>query len=260
MKNNILHLPSSLFLSILFLSGCASRGPAFLGNTGGYMVKPAYNGQRAGAFYFSGRYNQGYIYYEGEKNRSFDLSGYTSLMWKHFYLSGGLYGYGGKYQLDTDSTDRISLKSLGYDGIGARFDIGGRVPLEENLDLLFGISHEFFAQRGKFEDETQSDAEEIFGDVFTFGLDGISFAYNIEARFQPSEKNILGLRYTWDSVVGDEEGEIPIGYMKLDYAHRLSLHATFDRVTAFGQIGFTDTGQQIYGVGLCYAFPFWRNR
>ena len=243
---------------MLFLSSCASHGPAFLGNTGGYMVKPVFNEQKAGAFYFSGRYNEGYVYYEGEKNRSFDLSGYVSFMWKYFYLSGGFFGYGGKYHLDTDSTSRIALKPLGYDGFGGRFDIGGRVPLEENLDLLFGISQEFFGQRGKFEDETQSETEEIFGDIFTFGIDGISWAYNIEARFRPSEKNSFGLRYTWDTVVGDEEGEIPVGYQKLDYSHRLSLHATFDRVTAFGQIGFTNTGQQLYGVGLCYAFPFWR--
>lgn len=257
MKNSLFYLPGSILLAALFLSGCASHGPAFLGNTGTYMAKPIYNGERAGGFYFSGRFNQGHVYYEEEKNRSFDFSSHAAFMWKNFYLAGGFFGYGGKYQIDLDSTERLSLKPFAYNGFGGRFEIGGRVPLERNLDFLFGFSQEWFSQTGPFETQTESDWEEIFGDVFSFGLDGFSVGYNAEVRLTPTPKNAFGLRYTWDSVFRGEN-DYPLGFMNLTNTQRLTLHATLDRVTAFGQLGFTNTGQQLYSVGLTCGFPFWR--
>ncbi|MCC6461634.1 MAG: hypothetical protein IT260_14260 [Saprospiraceae bacterium] len=254
--------PACLFLllSALWLSsGCASHGPAYLGNTGMYLTKPNYNGQRAGGFAFSGRINQGYVYYAEEQNRSFEFSGHVTLLWKNFYLAGGLFGYGGKYQIDRDSSAGVSLKPYGYEGFGQRFEIGARIPLEPKLDLLFGISEEMFGQRGAYEDETEGDIEDIFGDTFTLGIDGFGIGYNLDLRFTPTPTSNIGLRYTWDTVVGNADNP-PLGYLNLDYTHRLTLHGTLKRLTAFAQVGFANTGQDMYSVGLSYAFPFWQNR
>lgn len=247
------------FVAAVLFSNCASHGPAYLGNTGAYLTKPNYNGQRAGGFSFGGRLNKGYVYYAEEQNKSFELSGNISLLWKNFYLAGGLFGYGGKYHIDRDTSIRVSLKPFGYEGFGQRFEIGARIPLEPKLDLLVGISEEMFSQRGDYEDETDGEVEEIFGDAFTLGIDGFGIGYNLDLRFTPSPNSNIGLLYTWDTVVGNADNP-PLGYMNLDYTHRLTLHGTLNRLSAYAQVGFTNTGQDMYSVGLSYAFPFWQKQ
>lgn len=257
--NRLLLLSGSSLLIALFAGSCSTHGPAFLGNTAGYMAKPVYEGKRTGAFYMSGRVNKGYTYYAGEQNNSFDFSGHVSLLWKYYYLCGGSYLYGGKYHFNALANPALSTKTYGYNGIGWRFETGGRIPLESKIDMLLGISGEFFGQRGAYEDKVESDFEDLFGDTFTLGIDGLSFACHVETRFRPTDKTTIGLRYSLDMEAGGN-AEAPEGYMHLEYANRLALALSYDRFTAFGQIGFADKGQKMYSLGVAFGFPFWKNK
>jgi len=258
MKTNPAILFSALLGAIIFGQGCASHGPAYLGNAGAYMAKPTYEGKTAGALYFSGSVNKGHVYYEGEKNSSFELASHVSFMWKHFYLSGGLFGYGGSYKTKAGSTPpTLPKSSYGFGGFGMRMELGGRIPLNEKTDLLMGFSQCFFGQSGTLEDANRNEFEDIFSDVFTLGTDGTTAGLNAEIRFSPAAKRSLGLRYSYEGVAGNVSNP-PLGYQYLSDIHRLSLHATIDRVTAFGQLGFTNTSQQVYNIGLSVAIPFWQ--
>ena len=260
MKTNPVILLVTLFSAILFGSGCSSHGPAYLANAGTYMAKPTYQGKYAGALYFSGSVNKGHVNYEGEKNSSFELSSHVSFMWKYFYLSTGLFGYGGSYKTKPGSTPSYLVKSsYGYKGAGFRLDLGARVPLDEKFELLLGLSETFFGQSGAFEEATQDEVGNIFGDALTLGIDGATGGINTEIRFSPAPKRSFGLRYTWDTVAGEADNP-GVGYISLDDIHRLSLHATFDRVTAFGQLGFTNSGQKVFNIGLSCAIPFGQNK
>ncbi len=244
--------------AVLLLQACASHGPAYLGNANTYMAKPTYEGKTAGAVYFSGSVNKGHVYYAGEKNTSFELASHVSFMWRHFYLSGGLFGYGGSYKTKVGSTPpTLPKSSYGFNGFGMRLELGGRVPLNEKTDLLLGVSESFFGQSGALEEAGSDAFENLFTDVFTLGTDGVTAGLNAEIRFSPAAKRSLGFRYSYESVTGNIS-EPPVGYQHLSNIHRLSLHATIDRVTAFGQLGFTNTGQQMYNVGLSVAVPFWQ--
>ncbi|MEZ4940918.1 MAG: hypothetical protein R3D58_08615 [Saprospiraceae bacterium] len=244
--------------AVLLLQACASHGPAYLGNAGTYMAKPTYEGKTAGAVYFSGAVNKGHVYYKGEKNNSFEMASHVSFMWRHFYLAGGLFGYGGKYKTKAGSTPSTLPKaSYGFNGFGFRMEIGGRLELNEKTDLLLGVHESFFGQSGALEEASGDAFENFFTDVFTLGTDGATAGLNAEIRFSPAAKRSLGLRYSFESVAGDIS-DPPVGYQYLENIHRLSLHATIDRVTAFGQLGFTDTGQQVYNIGLSVAVPFWQ--
>lgn len=247
-----------ILFAIIFAQGCASHGPAYLGNAGAYMAKPTYEGKTAGALYFSGSVNKGHVYYEGEKNSSFELASHVSFMWKHFYLSGGLFGYGGSYKTKAGSTPpTLPKSSYGFNGFGMRLELGGRIPLNEKTDLLLGVSEAFFGQSGALEEASGETFEDLFTDVFTLGTDGVTGGLNAEIRFSPAAKRSLGFRYSYESVTGNIS-DPPVGYLYLSDIHRLSIHATIDRVTAFGQLGFTNTNQKVYNIGLSVAIPFWQ--
>lgn len=258
MKTNLKFPLYPLLLAIILAQGCASHGPAYLGNAGAYMAKPSYEGKTAGALYFSGSVNKGHVYYKGEKNSSFELASHVSFMWKHFYLSGGLFGYGGTYKTKAGSTPpTLPKSSYGFNGFGMRMELGGRVPLNEKTDLLLGVSEAFFGQSGALEDASGDAFENLFTDVFTLGTDGVTGGLHAEIRFSPAAKRSLGFRYSYESVAGNIS-DPPLGYQYLSDIHRLGVQATIDRVTAFGQLGFTNTNQKVYNIGLSVAIPFWQ--
>ena len=148
------------------LPACRTHGPAFSANADPYMAKPAYRGENEGAFYLSARINQGYEYYEGERNTGAELSGHVSYMSRHFYASGGLFGYWGKYDVNGAVSPVTGGGNQPFNGGGIRAELGGRIPLESNFDVLLGVNGEFFAEGGKYA-ENSSDA---LADVFTLGL------------------------------------------------------------------------------------------
>ncbi len=255
---NANHLFCSLLAAaLLFFQSCATHGPAYLGNAGTYLAKPVYHDKPAGALYFSGSVNKGHVYYKNECNRSFELSSHVMQMWKHFYLGGGLFGYGGKYEVKNGST---AHGMYGFNGFGMRLELGGRIPLDERSELLLGFSEGFFGQGGDLETATNQDFEDIFSETFSLGIDGYHAGLHAEFRYVPSAKTCFGLRYAYEGAAGGEISSPPAGFQHLESIHRLSLSATFDRVTAFGQLGFTNNSQQMINVGLSYGIPFRKNR
>ena len=247
----------SLFFSLLaivFLSlpSCRTHGPAFSANADPYMAKPAYRGENEGAFYLSGRINQGYEYYEGEKNRGAELSGHVAYMAQYFYASGGFFGYWGNYDVNAAVSPVTGGGNQSFNGGGVRGEMGGRIPLESNFDVLLGINGELFGEGGKYA-ENSSDA---FADIFSLGLTRmhINIAPAFDLRFAPPCKWDIGMRYTLDSYLSFTD--LYESDQDKSYLHRLTLHTTMDRVTAYGQIGFTPDEQRVFSFGLAYGIPF----
>jgi len=247
MKNNLQFLLSGLLLAALMLQSCGREyGLAFSGNTNGYMAKPGYHDQKSGAVYFSGRFNDGYTYYKGEKNRSFDLSSHVSLMREHFFFSGGLYGYWGTYHADT-SGQGFRFTPYNFNGFGMKSEAGVRIPLQKKFDLLAGFGLEFFAENGEYQTLSLDPTVLLGGSI-----SGTGFGLSLDARYSPSPKNCFGLRYGWENTTEN------LGESADLYIHRFTLHGTFDRVTLFGQIGFASGKQEVFSGGLAYAIPFGR--
>ncbi|MFN0216030.1 MAG: hypothetical protein ACKVT2_17355 [Saprospiraceae bacterium] len=235
------------FLTTFLLTNCRTHGPAFSANTDAYMAKPAYRGESEDAFYFSGRLNQGYEYYENEKNTGAELSGHLSHMGKHIYASGGFFGFWGKYNVNTTFRSVTGGGNQAFNGGGIRGELGGRIPLENNFDLLLGVNGELFWEGGKYAENSSN----VFADIFSLGTNKthLNLAPAIDLRVAPPGKWDYGIRYTLDSYVSGSE-------QSNSYLHRLTLHSTFDRMTAYGQIGFTPDQQRVFSLGLAYGIPF----
>ncbi|MFN0175367.1 MAG: hypothetical protein ACKVU0_12010 [Saprospiraceae bacterium] len=243
---------SLLVIALLSLPSCRTHGPAFSANADPYMAKPAYRGENESAFYLSGRINQGYEYYEGEQNTGAELSGHVSFMSEHVYICGGFFGYWGKYGVNSAVNPITGGGKQSFNGGGVRGEMGGRIPLESNFDLLLGINGEMFREGGKYAD----NSSEVLADILTFGLSRthLNIAPAVDLRCAPSGKWDIGLRYTLDSYIS--VSDIFESEQDNSYLHRLTLHTTIDRVTAYGQIGFTPDEQRVFSLGMAYGIPF----
>ncbi|MCC7467269.1 MAG: hypothetical protein IT261_13405 [Saprospiraceae bacterium] len=236
----------------LLLVNCRTHGPAFLANADPYMAKPVYRGENQGAFYLSGRYNQGYEYYEGEQNRSGEFSAHAALAMENFYACGGFFGYFGKYDVNAAVSPVSGGGHQSFNGGGIRAEIGARIPLAPKMDVLIGVNGEYFLEGGPYA-ENSSDA---LADVFTLGLTRthLNLAPALDIRFVPSRLWDIGLRYSLDtyrSVANLYESNQPRSFL-----HRLTLHTTFNRFTLYGQAGFTHDEQQVYSLGAAIGLPF----
>lgn len=244
---------SCLLFSFLFLlNSCRTHGPAFYANADSYMAKPAYRGENQGAFYLSGRLNQGYEYYEGEKNVGGEFSAHLSYMGELFYASGGFYGFWGKYKVDTAISLVKGNVHQRFQGGGFRAELGGRVPLRGDFDLLLGVNGEMFREGGEY---AQNSSDALL-DVFTLGISRIhiNMAPAADLRYIPVGKWDMGLRYSLDSYIS--VGDLYTDEQRTSLLHRVTLHATLNQATAFGQIGFTDDNQRVYSLGLAFGIPF----
>jgi hypothetical protein len=243
---------SLLMVAFAILPSCRTHGPAFSANADPYMAKPAYRGENDAAFYLSARFNKGYEYYEEEQNTGGEVSGHVSFMSKHFYASGGFFGYWGKYDVNGAVSPVTGGGNQPFNGGGIRGEMGGRIPLEGNFDVLLGINGEFFREGGKYA-ENSSDA---LADFFTLGLNRshINMAPAMDLRFAPPGKWDIGMRYTLDSYISFSD--LFESEQDNSYLHRLTLHTTIDRVTAYGQLGFTPDNQRVFSLGLAIGIPF----
>jgi len=243
---------SLLAVAIFSLPSCRTHGPAFSANANPYMAKPVYRGENEGAFYLSGRINHGYEYYEGERNVGAELSGHVAYAAEYLYIVGGFFGYWGKYDVNGAVSPVTGGGKQSFNGGGVRAELGGRIPLESNFDVLLGISGEMFGEGGEYA-ENSSDA---LADIFTLGLTRVhlNIAPAIDLRLAPSAKWDIGLRYSLDSYISFTD--LYETDQNDSYLHRLTLHATVDRVTAYGQMGFTPDNQRVFSLGLAYGIPF----
>lgn len=274
MKNNPLYLLGSLFLAAFGLASCSrSYGPAYLGSNNAYLAKPAYKGHRTNTFCLGGRVNKGVVYYEGEKNNTYELSGHIALMRRHFYYSGGLFGYWGQYRMDADPGDAVELAPYQVRGFGFRHEIGGRIPMDDKFDLLLGFGMQSFNESGEFSDLTADEADEIATRIALFpflgpdALDkkikngGAGVDFNLDVRYAPPAKNYLvGLRYSPSLAQGK-------GLTNRMNVHQLTLHGALGRFTAYGQVGFGQYRKNAYQVegslfhvGLAYSILFGRRK
>lgn len=243
---------SLIALLLLSLPSCRTHGPAFSANADPYMAKPAYRGENEGAFYLSGRINEGYEYYPNERNKGAEVSGHVAFMMKHFYVCGGFFGYWGKYDVNATVSPVTGGGNQSFNGGGVRGEMGGRIPLESNFDLLLGINGEIFREGGEFA-QNSSDA---FSNIFTLGLTRthLNIAPALDLRYASPRNWDIGMRYTLDSYISF--ADVFEANQKDSYLHRLTLHTTIDRVTAYGQIGFTPDQQRVMSLGLAYGIPF----
>jgi hypothetical protein len=172
-------------------------------------------------------------------------------MSKHFYLSGGLFGYWGKYKVNPAVNPVTGGGWQSFNGGGFRSELGVRIPLEQKFDVLLGVNTEIFREGGKYAE----NSSELFTDIFTFGLSRVhaNIAPAIDLRFTPQGKWSGGLRYSFDTYFTATD---LYENNANSYLNRVTLHATYDRFTAFGQLGFTGDHQQVSSVGLTYAIPF----
>ncbi len=237
-------------LSLFLTSACRTHGPAFSANADPYMAKPVYRGENSGAFYLSGRLNKGYEYYADEKNHSNELSAHLSFMSQYFYISGGFSGYWGKYKVNGAINPVTGDSRLPFNGGGGRIEMGGRIPLENNFDVLLGFSGELFSEGGKFTEYSRDSFE-----YFTLGLSRIHFnvAPAMDLRYAPPGKWDFGMRYSLDSYISFSD---LVNNSRNSYLHRFTLHLTYNRVTAYGQIGLTPDNQQVLSLGMAYGIPF----
>jgi hypothetical protein len=234
------------------------------------MAKPAWHGKGSSTVCFTGRANKGIVYYDGEKNNSYELSGHFSLMRKYFYYSGGLFGYWGKYQVDTMPGNGVSLIPYRVSGFGQRHDIGGRIPFDDHFDMLLGISLSFFSESGKFAALTKDEASEVVTKIALFpfvGPDiidsdysnktgGMGTGLNMDIRYSLAENRQFGLRYSLDSSKGEGLLTNPV------QVHQITLHGTVNHITAYGQIGFGSYSESNFTVqeplmslGVAYSIP-----
>lgn len=240
------------FVCTLLLVNCRTHGPAFLANADPYMAKPVYHGENQGAFYVSGRYNQGYAYYEGERNRSGEFSAHGALAMEHFYVCGGFSGYWGNYDVNAAVSPVNGGGNQRFSGGGIRAEIGGRIPLANRFDVLVGANGEFFWEGGPYAE----NSSEALADVLTLGLTRthLNLAPALDLRFAPTRLWDIGLRYSLDAyrTVSDlyESGQ------PRSFLHRLTLHTTIDRFSIYGQAGFTPDGQKVYSLGAAVGFTF----
>ncbi|MBK8194610.1 MAG: hypothetical protein IPK76_15850 [Lewinellaceae bacterium] len=275
MKTIFLRLSAAMLLVALLMQSCAPKyGPAYLGSNNAYMAKPVYKGAKANAVSISGRTGRGVIYYDNEKNNSSEFAAHVSFMRKHFYYSGGFFGYWGKYQVDTIPGNEASgLVPFKYHGFGARHEIGTRIPVEENFEILLGLAFQTFNERGEFSSLTKDEAAEVITKVALFpffgpdildsdykGSGGSGFGINMDFRYAPSQNRYFGLRYGWDRSKGE-------GFSPSLGMHQITLHGTINNFTAYGQIGFGsfqnstfDIGKPLLSAGLTYAIPFGRKK
>ncbi|MEK7257268.1 MAG: hypothetical protein AAB316_21115, partial [Bacteroidota bacterium] len=82
----------------------------------------------------------------------------------------------------------------------------------------------------------------------------INIAPALDLRFAPPGKWDLGMRYSLDSYISFQD--LYESEQSNSYLHRLTLHTTIDRMTAYGQIGFTPDQQRVFSLGLAYGIPF----
>jgi len=255
MKIQLLSFSAFLLSLIVLLSSCRSHGPAFLANADPYMAKPVYRGENESAFYLSGRINSGYEYYPNEENKSSELSGHVGFMGEHIYFAGGLFGYWGNYRVNPANAVNSKGGRQGFNGFGARSELGARIPLRSKVDLLLGINGEMFKEGGQYTE----NSSEFFSSLFTFGLNTtyINAAPSAELRFAPTPVWDFGLRYSLDTyrtLVNVLESE------QSSFLHRLTLHSTHDQFTVYGQAGFTTDKQKVFSLGLAYGFPFGKKK
>ncbi|MCB0527415.1 MAG: hypothetical protein KDC61_00070 [Saprospiraceae bacterium] len=270
MKTNLICRPIYLFFSVIVLYSCSPQyGPAYLGSNNGYMAKPVYRGEKINSVAFSGRINKGIVYYDGEKNRSYEFSGHFSLMRKYFYYSGGIFGFWGTYQVDTASTSAVSLLPYSLHGFGHRHDIGARIPLDDRLEMLIGLGFQVFRERGEFSSLTENEVEEVITKIAFFpfvgpdildddfdGSGGGGYDFQFDFRYTPDDRSCIGLKYCWNVSKGE-------GFSYPLRTHQLSLHGSFNNFTLYGQVGFGkysgspfSNGRNLFSAGLTYAIPF----
>lgn len=252
MKTQPILLLFTLLATLFLFSNCRTHGPAFSANADPYLAKPAYRGENEGAFYLSGRFNKGYEYYADERNVGGEFSAHVSFMSQYFYASGGFFGYWGNYDVNAAVSPVTGGGRQPFNGGGVRGELGGRIPLAGDFDVLLGVNGEMFREGGKFA-ENSGDA---FSDIFTLGLARTHFnmAPALDLRFAPAGKWDIGMRYTLDSYISFSD--LYESNQQNSYLNRLTLHTTVDRVTAYGQIGFTPDQQRVFSVGLAYGIPF----
>ena len=76
----------------------------------------------------------------------------------------------------------------------------------------------------------------------------------LDLRFAPPGKWDIGLRYTLDSYISFSD--LYASEHHNSYLQRLTLHTAIDRVTLYGQIGFTPDDQEVYSLGMAFGIPF----
>lgn len=241
-----------LALGLFSLVSCKTHGPAFSANANPYMTKPVYQGENVGAVYLSGRMNRGYEYYTGEENKGGEAALHVAYAMEYFYICAGFFGYWGKYNVNPAVNPVSGGGEQGFNGGGFRGEIGGRLPLEHNFDVLIGISGEMFREGGPY----AKNNEEVFADIFTFGLarNHLNLAPALDLRYSPYKSANIGMRYSLDSYFS--VGDIFEDNQTNSYLHRLTLHGTVNPVTLYGQIGFTADQQRVYSLGMSYCIPF----
>jgi len=242
---------TAIGFGLLGLSGCSRRGPAFPANANGYMAKPIYRGEDAGAWYFSGRMNRGYEYVGEEKNRGGDGAAHFSYTTKYWYISAGGYGYWGKYSTKPVIIGPSSVVQPGgkynFYGAGVRGDLGGRIPIPKHCDLLVGISGEFFRENRSFRRTNEFGEGTFIQEVAGATL---NLAPALDFRFMFDSTSLIGLRYSFDTYYGVTQGD-GVNF----YLQRLTLHTTLNRITLFGQLGFARNNQKVYSLGMSYGIP-----
>lgn len=259
---------------LLFLSACGPKyGPAYLGSNNAYMAKPAYKGTRVNTVSVNGRYNRGAVYYDGERNNTGELSAHVTLLRHGFYYSGGLFGYFGRYQVDTLPGEGVILTPYRVKGSGVRHELGARIEFSPDWDMLMGVGLQTFSERGKFTELTRDEAGEVINKVFLFpflGPDvldkdfksgGLGYSANFDARYAPpAEDFMLGMRYSYCLSVGN-------GLTNYLRTHQFTLHGSYRRFSGYCQFGFGAYRENIYNLegglfhaGLAYSIPFGRKR
>lgn len=233
--------------ALVCLSNCAYE-PAFAANANGYMAKPTYQGENAGAWYFSGRMNLGYEYLGEEKNRGGEVAAHYSCITKNFYLSGGLYGYWGYF--NTKPSLVVFSKPEGkytFLGVGLRGDLGGRIAIRKQFDMLLGMSGEVFRENKYFRQKNE------FGEgLYLQQRPGmtINIAPALDFRFMFNPNTMIGLRCSVDNYFAST-----LNTDALFYLQRYTLHTTLKRMTLFGQLGCAAESQKVYSLGMSYAIP-----
>lgn len=248
--------PSGLFLPFFFgffllsflFSACVVNGPAYApaygGNTGKYLAKPVYTDSTTTRLYLSGRYNQGYTFYAGEKNETFDMTFHIARMYKNIYWAGGGYLFNGHYTKNTEGRKSVN-------GRGLVVESGARVPLGSKFDMLIGINAEIYGESGTFINSIDNLHNHF----------GLRTGPQLEFRLIANDKFNCGIRYHLDAyqvprrIRYDVVLNSNLIQTRLRNLDRVTLQASYKNVTLFNQWGFPRYGKPIVNLGLTYRLP-----
>jgi hypothetical protein len=158
-------------MSFFILKSCKPPyyGAGYISSNMMLMQKPFYDSAKVSENYCSVRIGKGTEYMKDDTNRFSDISLYRSSIFKNNYISYGIFGYRGHYQINHVEYWYGRGNYVGniyeYKGLGVRIAYGKIFKLSENNNVEIGILGTYSYENGSYQDFLKKAKKE--GDIDT---------------------------------------------------------------------------------------------